>query len=172
MDENRQLPISLKVVAILFILEGIYAVIETIIAYTLGQISINFMVLGLFIGPGLLALRSGWRTCALVFLWFGLIVLLILAVDLFCHSGPLDFTVVRQKIGKVPKEFGIVALVFAFCLIFWEYRVLTCPQVRRLFGVATNCTSILRKWFSSSMYYNYISPLIGIPLLFQATTLG
>ena len=135
MDDNRRIPVSLTVVAVLFILGGISAVIEVLVSLAHSHININFGVLGLFIGPGLLALRRGWRTCALVFLWIAMIGIPIIAILMLGHSGPLDFKVFGQKVGYIPKELGFAIAFILFLLSFWEYRVLTRGDVRRLFGV-------------------------------------
>ena len=137
MDDDRQIPAPLKVVAILFIVGGILSVIEVLVSFVHGHININFGVLGLFIGPGLLALRRGWRTCALVFLWIAMIGVPLFTVLMLGHSGPLDFKVFGQKVGYVSKEFGLIIAIVAFGLALWQYRVLTRPDVRRLFGVGT-----------------------------------
>jgi len=135
MGENRRIPVSLTVVAVLFILGGIHAVIEVLVSLAHGEININFGVLGLFIGPGLLALRRGWRTCALVFLWIAMIGIPIVAILMLGHPGPLDFNVFGQKVGHAAKELGLVIAVMLFLLSFWQYRVLTRRDVRLLFGV-------------------------------------
>ena len=135
MHEKQHMPISLKVVAILFFLGGIYAVIEVIVAIAHSRININFGVLGLFIGPGLLALRPGWRTCALVFIWIALVFLPIFTVLMFFHSGPLDFNVFGQKVGYASKESGLVVAVTLFLLSLWQHRVLNRSDVRSLFGL-------------------------------------
>jgi len=135
MDEDRQIPASLKVVAALFILGGICAVIEVLVSLVHGHININFGVLGLFIGPGLLALRPGWRTCALVFLWIAMIGVPIIAVLMLAHSGPLDFKVFGQKVGYASKEIGLLLAVIVFVLAVWQYRILVRDDVRRLFGL-------------------------------------
>jgi hypothetical protein len=137
MDQNRQIPASLKVVAILFILGGLSAVIEVLVSLAHSRININFGVLGLFIGPGLLALRPGWRTCALVFLWIAMIALPIVAALMLMHSGPLDFNVFGQKVGHAPKGFGLAVAFIVFFLAFWQYRVLIRPDIRKLFGIET-----------------------------------
>lgn len=137
MYENQHTPASLKVVAILFILGGIHSVIEVIVAFTHSRISINFGVLGLFIGPGLLALRPGWRTCALVFIWIALILIPIFTIFMLCHSGPLDFNVFGQKVGYASKEFGLAVAIILFLLSLWQYRVLNRSDVRALFGIET-----------------------------------
>jgi hypothetical protein len=126
-------PTSLVVVAVLFILGGASAVFEAIIALLHGSVDLNFGVLGLFIGPGLLRFSRGWRTCALVFTWLGLLGLPIIAVMFLISSLPLDITVVGQKVGNLSKFIGVFAGVTIFALTVWQYRVLTRPDVRRLF---------------------------------------
>jgi hypothetical protein len=137
MDENRRIPVALKVVAILFILGGISAVVEVVLSLMRSHINTNFGVLGLFIGPGLLALKRGWRTCALVFLWIAMIGVPIIAVLMLGVSRPLDFSVFGQKVGEVSKEIGLAVAVVVFVLSVWQYRVLTRSDVRALFGVET-----------------------------------
>lgn len=135
MERERQIPVSLTIVAVLFIIGGVSAVIEVVLKLMRGHININFGVLGLFIGPGLLALRPGWRICALVFTWIALIGVPIVTVLLLMHSGPVDFNVFGMKAGYAPKELGLVMAVAVFCLALWQYHVLMRPDVRALFGV-------------------------------------
>jgi hypothetical protein len=133
--DRRTLPTSLVVVAVLFIIGGIYAVIEILIFFMHREININFGVLGLFIGPGLLRLSRGWRTCALVFIWIALIGVPIIALLLLATKGPLDFNVFGQTVGHVSKAAGLIVAGVVFVVALWEYRVLTRLDVRRLFGV-------------------------------------
>jgi hypothetical protein len=137
MEENRRIPASLKVVATLFILGGICAVIEVLVSLAHSRININFGVLGLFIGPGLLALRRGWRTCGLVFIWIAMIGAPIFVILVLGYPRPLDLILFGQKIGYVSKEVGLIAAAVLFLLSLWQYRVLTRPDVRRLFGLET-----------------------------------
>ena len=135
MDENRRLPGVLKAVSVLFIIGGILSAIEVIVSLLHGHININFGVLGIFIGFGLLALKPGWRTCALVFLWITMVGIPIITLLMFCQSGSLDFKVFGQFVGKVPREFGLIIAAIIFLLSLWQYRILTRPDVRQLFGV-------------------------------------
>lgn len=130
---SRNLPLSLVIVALLFILGGISAVIEVVLALMNDHLNINFGVLGIPIGIGLLRLRRGWRALALVFIWIGLIACPIIGGLFLWNSGPLDFTVFGQKNGNVPKVFGVALVVGFFVFLVWEYRVLTRRDVRRLF---------------------------------------
>ena len=133
--KNRRLPTSLIVVAVLFIIGGVFSVIEVLVSLAHSHISINFGVLGLFIGPGLLRVSRGWRTCALVFIWIALITIPIIGVLFITVDGLLDFNVFGQKVGHASKLFGLVIAAFVFAMAFWEYRVLTRSDVRRLFNV-------------------------------------
>ena len=137
MESDQPIPTSLKVVAWLFILGGICSAIEVIVSLIHAHVNINFGVLGLFIGPGLLRLRPGWRTCALVFLWIAMIGLPIITLLMFVHSGPLDVKLFGQKVGHASKELGVAIAVAIFLLAVWEYRVLTRAHIRRLFRVGT-----------------------------------
>ena len=136
MDNTTPIPTSLRVVALLFILCGVLSLIQVIGSLMNGNLNINFGVLGLFIGPGLLRLSQGWRTCALVFLWIAIIGMPILAILFMTASGPLDFKVFGQKAGHGSKELVILLACLMFILAAWQYRVLTRPDVRRLFGVS------------------------------------
>jgi hypothetical protein len=130
---THSLPLALKIVAVLFILGGISAAIEVIASLMNNRIYINFGVLGIFIGFGLLRLSQGWRTCALVFTWIGLIAIPIIGILFLGHSGRLDFSLFGQKVGHAPKELGVGMVVVLFVYTVWQYRVLTREDVRFLF---------------------------------------
>jgi hypothetical protein len=135
MDSGREAPVALKVVAGLFVFGGICAVIEVIVALFHSRLNINFGVLGLFIGPGLLRFSRGWRTCALVFIWIGMVIMPVFVLLLLARFRPLDFNVFGVKVGEVPPVVALVTAPLFFLLMLWEYRVLTRPDVRRLFGL-------------------------------------
>jgi hypothetical protein len=134
MHNSVPIPTSLKVVAILFVLGGAFSLVEVVVSLMHGNVNMNFGVLGLFIGPGLLRLRRGWRTCALVFLWIGIIGAPIVAVIFITTSRPLDLAIFDHKVGHASKEFGIAIAALLFGLAVWQYRVLTRPDVCALFG--------------------------------------
>ena len=97
------------------------------------SINMNLGVLGLWIGPGLLRYNRTWRTWALVFVWFGLI-----GLPVFCllalGRGALDLKFFGVPVGQVPAALGLAMVVPLFLLNLWEYRVLTRPEIKRLFG--------------------------------------
>src|SRR5688572_29854646 len=132
MNGSQSIPTSLTVLAVLFILGGIAAMIEIIVSLLHGQLSLNFGVLELFIGAGLLRLNPTWRTWALVFTWIALVVTPVGAL-IFLSSADLDFTLFGQKVVQMPKAAGIIAAVAFFIVAVWQYRVLTRPDIRALF---------------------------------------
>src|SRR5688572_18864123 len=121
MDNTNPIPTSLKVVAFLFSLGGIFALIEVIVSLAHGNVNLNFGVLGLFIGPGLLRFSRGWRTCALVLLWIAMIGIPIVAILFMSASGPIDFKVFGQKVGHVSKELSVVFAAVMFVFAAWQY---------------------------------------------------
>ena len=135
--QYEPIPTSLKIVAWLFILTGVFAVIEIIVSLLHAHVNINLGVLGLFIGPGLLRVSRGWRTCALVFIWIALIGVPVFAVIALTVRGPLTLNLFGQPVGHASKEFGLLVAAVLFLLALWEYRVLTRPDVRKLFRMTS-----------------------------------
>jgi hypothetical protein len=135
--DSASIPVSLKIVAALFIFAGISCAIEIVVAVMHKHIDINFGVLGLFVGAGLLRLSRGWHTCALVCVWIELILIPIIAVFMLV-AGSRDITVLGQKTGHASTGVG-AGLVFAgFLLACWQYYVLTRPDIRSLFGLTAD----------------------------------
>ena len=134
MDKTIGIPASLKIVAFLFLLSGVFSLIEVIVALMQSQLNLNIGVVSLFIGPGLLRLSRGWRTFALVSLWVAMIGMPIIAIH-FMTAGSLDFKLFGQMVGHAPKELGIMLVGAVFSLAVWQYRVLTRPEVCSLFRV-------------------------------------
>ena len=135
MDSGQPPPTSLKIVAGLFIFGGVCSAIEVVVSLMHSHININFGVLGLFIGLGLLRFSRGWRTCALVFLWIALIGVPLIALLFMASQGPLDFKVFGQKVRHASKGFALATAAVVFVLALWQYRVLTRPDIRELFGI-------------------------------------
>ena len=135
MDMDKRLPGALKIVAALFVIGGILAVIEVVVSLMRNRLSLNFGVLGLFIGVGLLRLRRGWRTCAVVFLWFGLILLPIVFLLGLLGVIPAYLQIFGVRVARVPGWTVSAAAIPFFLLVLWQYRVLVRPDIRSLFGL-------------------------------------
>ena len=132
---SDRLPTALVVVAWLFILSGAAALLGILVGLTNGRMSFNTSVVGLFVGPGLLRLRPGWRTCALVLIWIGLILSPVLAIVMLNAPGSVAINFFGLSVGKGPVLLAWVLLAAMITLLVWQYRVLTRPDVRQLFGL-------------------------------------
>jgi len=135
MEQRTPIPTSLVIVAVLFILGGVCAAIEVVLSLMHDHLNINFGVVGIFIGWGLLRRRRGWRTCALVFVWIAMIGVAIGFVLLAVAREPQDLEVFGRPAGHIPKEIALVVMVIIFIISLWQYCVLTRSDVKRLFGV-------------------------------------
>ena len=135
MDDAPQIPTALKIVAGLFILSGVWAILTILGAMLQGRIYINLGVIGLFVGLGLLGLRPGWRTCALVLLWIAMVAAPFVGLLMLFRRDPIDVVVFGRKVGQAPGPFGLFIPTVIFLLAFWQYRVLTRPDIRALFGI-------------------------------------
>ncbi len=124
-------PAALTAVAWIFICFGILAVLEVVVGLFQSRLSINLAILGIFIGRGLLNLRRGWRTCALVFIWIGLIAMPLLVI-IALASGNAHVNLFGAK-SDIPAVFVCVPVAGLFALDLWQYRVLTRPDIRSLF---------------------------------------
>ena len=139
---EHQIPVSLSIVSYIFFFPGAmgFALVVFILAVlvisggeaiggwaVLGCIfGLAFGIFGLLLSRGLRSCSRGWRTCALVLIWWGFIVMV--------------FDIVRYLMTqKTPNHESAtlfwLEFAFGFILQAWQYRVLTRPDVRDLFGV-------------------------------------
>jgi len=131
--------VKLKVVAWVFIAQGIFAALEIISQLLVRQISINLGIIAIFIGIGLLKLTPGWRTVALVYLWIGFILIPVfsgLLVFAAVAGGNLTFKLFGVAVAQPGPLFlaifiAVIAAVYA--LMIWQYRVLRDSGIRALF---------------------------------------
>ncbi len=127
----RAIPQPLKVVAWLFIISGIFAAIEVVALLLAGHIDINLGVLSIFVGRGLLRLNPRALSWAMFFTWLGLIFTPIFIAISFFITGNVSF--LGMPLGPAPPGLTLVLGIAAFALIYWQYTVLTRPQIRQLF---------------------------------------
>ncbi len=127
----RAIPQPLKIVAWLFIVSGICAAIKIVFLLLAGHININLGVLSIFVGRGLLRLNPRALTWAMFFTWLGLIFMPIFIAISFFMSGNLTF--LGLQLGKAPFGLTILLGIAGFALVYWQYTVLTQPQIRQLF---------------------------------------
>ena len=109
--------------------------VDTLVALAQSEIILNLGVLGVFIGLGLLKLRSGWRTCALFFVWLTFILIPFFCLVLFASGTPAALGFFGIWISTLPNSLALLVALFYFSVALWVYSVLTRPQVRQLFDV-------------------------------------
>src|ERR1051325_2390559 len=133
MSIERQVPTALSVVAALFLLSGMGSVIDVALDLTRGHLNLNFGALGIPIFFGLRSFSSAWRTCALAFLWVGMLVCPLAFLLGLTGIGAASFNLFGTHLTSIPTYWVSVAAIPAFFLIVWQYRVLTVPRIRDLF---------------------------------------
>jgi len=135
-----EIPVSLTIVSYLFFIPAAWsfaAVIVFLVVFFLPGGDSGIFILGcvacgaigmfwLLLSRGLRRCSRGWRTCALVLIWWGFIAIAYTVGRYFLtHTTPRHET---------PMFFGL-EYGLAFIVQVWQYRVLTRPDVRDLFGV-------------------------------------
>jgi len=139
MENRKRAPMSLKIIAVVFFLSGAWALFDFLSHLGSNNNYIfNLGILGMPIAWGLMNYRAGWRTCALVFLWFAFIVLAVFPLFILLSPPESIFVFWNGKRIEPTMNVRLIAcsLVIPFFLLtFWMYRVLTGPDVRALFGL-------------------------------------
>lgn len=126
----------MKIVAALFILGGISSIIDVIVDLTQSELPLHFGVLGVFVGIGLLRFSRAWRTCALVFLWIAIISLPLVALVFLFVAASVNYTLFWRNVGEGSRGIGVALAAVLFALMLWQYRVLTRPDIRKMFGLS------------------------------------
>jgi hypothetical protein len=130
---SQPTPTSLRVVAGIFLFFGLTAVVDIVVRLAFGTVYLTFGVLGIPVYYGLLRHNANWRLVALMFLWFGFIVLPLIALVTVLGALPSYFELFGIQIVEIPAWFVAASAVPFFFLNLWQYRVLTSPSVRSLF---------------------------------------
>ena len=133
MTEPRSIPQALAIVAILFLLGGIFSAIETLGKLASGSLYINFGILSIPAYFGLHRFSSGWRIYALISIWLGLILFPIFFIYGFFASTPATVNFDGIPVGHIAPVWLSLISVPLFFLELWQYRVLTRPDIRALF---------------------------------------
>ncbi|MGV3531080.1 MAG: hypothetical protein ACO1QR_01830 [Chthoniobacteraceae bacterium] len=129
----HRIPTALQIVAVLFLIAGIFAIINTGARLSAGSIYIDLDVFGIPIFFGLRRLSAGWRTFALIYLWFPLIGCPVLFLMGIFGDSPTSLEIYGQQLSRIPSIWISILSVPLFSLALWQYRVLTRPQIRTLF---------------------------------------
>jgi hypothetical protein len=129
-------PTSLIVVAILFIVVGLWGAWDMISGSSRSAITIHFGVLGLAIGPGLLSLRPGWRKAAIVCVWLTIAALVVATALVLFGSGVRVTILDRVVDAGRHRALALLALAPLVAASAWVYSVLAREDIKRLFDRA------------------------------------
>ena len=130
------LPLSLQIVGWLTILYGVGSVINIVGLALHGHFFLDISALQLFSGIGILRLIRGWRIYQLVCLWLGLLLLGFAAISALTSGHRMNFGWLGMTLDHAPRE-SLLFLFLALTMVsIWEIRVLTRPDVRKLFGIS------------------------------------
>lgn len=128
----RDNPMALRIVAGLFVLQGLLTAVDVAVKLFHDHLDLNLMLLCLWIGPGLLRHSPTWRKWALAVLWFSFFALSLLIL-LALLRPPLDFKVFGYPAATVPLVPTLLFLLATLLLNLWQYRVLIRPDIHCLF---------------------------------------
>jgi hypothetical protein len=131
-----RIPSELRLVSWLFVSLGLIAGYQILVALSHGNLRIDFNLLGLFIGFGLMRLSVGWRKCAIIFTCLYLIGIPIAAVLIMNSQGPISLKILAVPAGHTTKEMALLLCLPFFLLAMWTYHVLNRSDVRGLFNAA------------------------------------
>ena len=134
--EAATIPVSLQVVAALFILSGIWALLQMLLIHSLDNILLDLTLLGLVIGPGLLRRSWYWQPVAVVWLLLELAGAVWAVAPIARAPGPFDVWILSQNLGQISKAFALTLVAGALLLFAWQFWVLLRPDVRRIFARA------------------------------------
>ena len=124
--KNMKRPISLILVAALFLLVGVGAIWQMVTQTSSGHVFINPLALIILVGIGLLRLSSFWRLCALVcVLLLFIVVVMGLLMTLLNLGGVSGLPI---SVSGTPVGFAVT-----LSLLGWMIYVLNHHDVRNLF---------------------------------------
>ena len=129
-------PTALTVIAWLFILTGIFAVVAMVIDLVVSHdVILDLDIIGLWIGPGLLRAEERFRRWALWYERFSLAAIPVVAIlsGFFAPAqlGLQFFGVI--PIGSMSRAVLLTVLAVGWVLALWEYTVLQRRDVRAQF---------------------------------------
>jgi len=128
------MPTALVVVAWIFIIEGIAAIVPTARTLLVEQrIDLNLTLLGLWIGPGLLRGQASHRRWALVMLRVALVLSAIVFLVVVLSPSVPRIIVFHGSLGSLSRGYLLATIGFVLTGMVWQLRVLQRPDVRALF---------------------------------------
>ena len=97
-----------------------------------GSLHLSAVVIGIFLGWGLLRLSPGSRKCAIVLLWVGALLAIIQTAAPLITGRPLTIPFAGQVWEPRPNYAWVGPASFTVCM--WQLSVLRRPAIRELFA--------------------------------------
>ena len=132
-DEQRPIPRALAVVAWLFMAEGVLAAAHILIALVSFSILLDFDVLGMWVGPGLLAGDPRRYRWAIRLTWIFVAVVPLGFIIFMSAPGPFTFYAFGAATATIPRAIALLFIGGLFCLELWKLRILYRADVRAWF---------------------------------------
>lgn len=121
----KRLPMSVQIVAGLLVLEGLWAIVRSVIQWNHrqpGMLDVPVDAMNLFIGVGLFRRSARWRSFAVGWLWLGIVF----------AAGCLALVVFS---GRSSSDIVLAGYFAGFCVFsLYALFVLTRPHVMECFG--------------------------------------
>jgi len=130
-------------VARLFLLEGIAAVVGMAVSLSQGHLLLDLTALGIPMSFGLVRGSRGWRTWALVNLWLGMLASPFLAITI-AMEHEVYLSILGIPIQGLSPIVAYPVVAASFALALWQYRTLTREDVRAAFQVGAYGRAELR----------------------------
>jgi hypothetical protein len=141
-DLRPPLPLGVVIGAWVFIAFGILSAADIVWGAFHDRVSINFGILGIFIGRGLLRRSGSWVGVAMIALWLDMIGSVVIVLTILFGA----FAIRDSASGRIiPRRIVEATTIVAICVALfiyghWQYRLLTSPAVRRLYDKRTGGT--------------------------------
>ena len=139
-------PTVLKVVAILFLVEGLFGAFDTTLTINrdiesgIFPLHINMLLIGFPICIGLLANRNTWRITGVILSWIQIVLMSIIIAATAVRLAGIDKNLpeslqIQLEIWLAPGPVGAAIVAFIGLVIaIWKYRILRKPDIRTLFN--------------------------------------
>jgi hypothetical protein len=127
-----EMPRDLQIVGYVTIVFGVMSALEMVLRLFNGNLHLDFGILQIPIGLGLLRLEPSCRRWALVFLSLAFVLSLAFTGATILGAQP-DLVVFGEWIGTAPKPLALALAITSGLLTVWEFKVLNREEVRRLF---------------------------------------
>jgi hypothetical protein len=130
---DTEIPRDLRIVGYITIAFGLLSTFDMIVRLLKGGLHVDFGIVQIPIGLGLLRLQPMSRRLAVVFLSLAFLLLLIFIGFTIVSPQPPDLMLFGDWAGTAPRPFALALSIASGILIAWEFNVLRREDVQRLF---------------------------------------